>query len=112
MVRRPVWSYVRSMDQKLLAWGFRRRGRYPALWLFTDLARFPDPLVSVGRLPRRRAGVVFRHDSDPDRAALADRSARLCRARGLRLVVAGDTRLALRLGAGVHLRGGRWPSPL
>jgi thiamine-phosphate pyrophosphorylase len=112
MAHGPVSSYARSMDQKLLAWGLRQRGRYPALWLFTDLARFPDPLVSVGQLPRRRAGVVFRHDSDPDRAALAGRIARLCRARGLSLVVAGDIRLALRLGAGVHLRGGRWPSPL
>src|SRR4029077_12584101 len=35
--------------------------------------------------------------------------ARICRARRLALVVAGDPRLAAALGAGVHLRAGRWP---
>jgi thiamine-phosphate pyrophosphorylase len=35
--------------------------------------------------------------------------ARLCRARGLSLSVAGDWRLAAALGAGLHLRGGRRP---
>jgi thiamine-phosphate pyrophosphorylase len=60
-------------------------------------------------LPRGRAGVVLRHDSDPDRAALGRDLARICRARRLVLVVAGDLRLAAALGAGLHLRGGRRP---
>jgi thiamine-phosphate pyrophosphorylase len=99
------------MDQRLLAWGRavkRRQGaRLPVLWLFTDARRLPDPLPSIAMLPRGLCGVVFRHDDWPDRAALGAQVARLCRARRLGLVVAGDARLAAQLGAGVHLRGGR-----
>jgi thiamine-phosphate pyrophosphorylase len=100
------------MDAKLLAWGraaAARGGRIPPLWLFTDARRLPDPRAAVARLPRRLAGVVFRHDDDPTRAALCRDLARICRARGIVLVVAGDVRLAASLRAGVHLRGGRWP---
>jgi thiamine-phosphate pyrophosphorylase len=43
----------------------------------------------------------------PDRAALGAKVAKLCRARRLALVVAGDARLAAALHAGLHLRGGR-----
>lgn len=98
------------MDRKLLAWG-RRPGvdGLPRLWLFTDHRRLPDPRSVVARLPIGRAGVVLRHDDDPDRAALGRDLARLCRARRLVLVVAGDVRLAAELRAGVHLRAGRWP---
>ena len=104
------------MDQALLAWGraaARRSGapvsRMPSLWLFTDASRLPDPRPAVARLPRGQAGVVFRHDSHPTRAALGRDVARLCRQRRLVLVVAGDSRLAARSRAGTHLRGGRWP---
>jgi thiamine-phosphate pyrophosphorylase len=79
------------------------------LWLFTDERRLADPRPSVARLPRGLAGVVLRHDGDPCRAELGRALARICRARRLALVVAGDVRLAAALGAGVHLRGGRWP---
>jgi len=79
------------------------------LWLFTDERRVADPRPSVARLPRGLAGVVLRHDGDPRRAELGRALARICRARRLALVVAGDVRLASALGAGVHLRGGRWP---
>ena len=41
-----------------------------------------------------------------DRAELGRRLARICRERRLVLVVAGDWRLAVALGAGVHLRNG------
>jgi thiamine-phosphate pyrophosphorylase len=114
------------VDAKLLAWARATASRVPAakrgnatpraahrcippLWLFTDPNRLTDPLASVARLPRGLAGVVFRHDSYPDRAKLAHDLARICRARRLILVVAGDPRLAAALHAGVHLRGGRWP---
>jgi len=111
------------MDKRLLAWGRavkqRRRSREPplrepplrepVLWLFTDAQRVPDPLPSIAALPPGLCGVVFRHDGAPDRAALARRVARLCRARRLALVVAGDARLAASIGAGLHLRGGRRP---
>lgn len=102
------------MDLKLLAWGravARRRG-FPALWLFTDTARLPDPCPAAARLPKGIAGVVLRHDSHPDRVAIGRDLARICRVRRLTLVVAGDVRLAAALGAGVHLRAGRWPSAL
>ncbi len=67
----------------------------------------PDLEAVIACLPRGLCGVVFRHDGVPGRAALARRVARLCRARRLALVVAGDVRLAWSLRAGVHLRGGR-----
>jgi thiamine-phosphate pyrophosphorylase len=104
------------MDAKLLAWARavagRRGGRpgLPPLWLFTDARRVADPRPVVARLPKGLAGVVLRHDGEPGRAALGRDLARLCRARRLRLVVAGDPGLAAALGAGVHLRGGRWPA--
>ncbi|HJS86358.1 MAG TPA: thiamine phosphate synthase [Acetobacteraceae bacterium] len=101
------------MDRKLLDWAravkAARRRRAPTLWLFTDARRLPDPRAVVARLPKRGAGVVLRHDTDPGRAALGRALARLCRARRLALVVAGDARLANALGAGLHLRDGRWP---
>lgn len=102
------------MDRRLLTWGRaiawrHRRRAVPVLWLFTDSVRLPDPRPAAARLPKRISGVVFRHDDAPDRAALGRDLARICRARQLALVVAGDARLAAALGAGVHLRGGRWP---
>ena len=105
------------MDLKLLAWGraaTRRFGRSapPVLWLFTDTDRLPDPRPAAARLPKGIAGVVLRHDAHPERAAIGRDLARICRARRLALVVAGDARLAAALGAGVHLRGGRWPGAL
>jgi thiamine-phosphate pyrophosphorylase len=103
------------MDRHLLAWAYasRRRGsKLPRLWVFTDARRLPDPRSSVARLPRGLAGVVLRHDGEPGRAALGRDLTRICRARRLTLVVAGDTRLAAALGSGMHLRAGRWPSVL
>jgi thiamine-phosphate pyrophosphorylase len=100
------------MDRRLLAWAHasRRRGaKLPSLWLFTDARRLADPRPAVARLPRGMAGVVLRHDGEPGRAALGRDLARICRDRRLALVVAGDPRLAAALGAGVHLRAGRWP---
>jgi thiamine-phosphate pyrophosphorylase len=95
------------MDAKLFAWGMRRKSSpLPRLWLFTDSRRLPDPRASVANLPRGRAGVIFRHDDDPERLSLGRDLARICRARRLVLVVATDWRLAAALKAGVHLRGG------
>jgi thiamine-phosphate pyrophosphorylase len=101
------------MDRKLLDWAravkAARRSRVPTIWLFTDADRLPDPRAAVARLPKGGAGVVLRHDADSGRKALGHALARLCRARRLALVVAGDPRLAAALGAGVHMRDGRWP---
>jgi thiamine-phosphate pyrophosphorylase len=100
------------LDLKLLAWGLRQRpGPLPRLWLFTDDRRLPDPRAAVASLPPGKAGVVLRHDHDPAREALGQDLARICRARRLALVVAGDGRLAAALKAGVHLRGGYRPEP-
>jgi thiamine-phosphate pyrophosphorylase len=101
------------MDQRLITWGRSvKRGSLPVLWLFTDAGRMPDPLAAAGALPPGICGVVFRHDSAPNRAALGKQLARICRARRIAFVVAGDARLAAGLKAGLHLRGGRRPGAL
>ncbi len=85
--------------------GAGRKGvhRLPPLILVTDEARLPDPVAAVGRLPPGSA-VILRHYDAPDRPALARRLAALCRRRGVRLLIAGDWRLAAAVGAGgVHL---------
>jgi thiamine-phosphate pyrophosphorylase len=104
------------MDARLLSWAHAAATRQPRtrpiLWLFTDSLRLPDPRPAASRLPKGLAGIVLRHDGDPHRAALGRDLARICRARRLTLVVAGDVRLARSLHAGVHLRAGYWPGPL
>jgi thiamine-phosphate pyrophosphorylase len=97
------------MDTAIIAWAraVKRRQGPPPLWLFTDSTRLPDPLPVIAALPRGLCGVVFRHDGAPDRGALGRKVAALCWARRLKLVVAGDDRLAAALKAGRHLRGGR-----
>lgn len=88
----------------LEAWSRRlkpRRGRagfLPRLWLVSDPARLPDPLAAAALLPRG-AGVLARGAAPGVLAGLA----RLCRARGLVLVVGGDGRAALAHRAGLHL---------
>jgi thiamine-phosphate pyrophosphorylase len=101
------------MDRKLLARARAVKSRHrhsrpgvPPVWLFTDSARLPDPLPAIAALPRGGAGVVFRQRD----AVLATAVARLCRARRLTLLIAGDAHLARHLGAGLHLRGGRGPA--
>ncbi|MBI3446888.1 MAG: thiamine phosphate synthase [Magnetospirillum sp.] len=75
----------------------------PRLFLVTDEVRLPDPRCAMTRLPPG-TGVLLRayirgKDDDMARAV-----ARLARRRRLVLVVAGDWRLAARLGAdGLHL---------
>ena len=83
------------------AWGrFARPGPdgLPRLWLFSDPVRLPDPRAAMAALPRG-AGVVARGLAP----GLLGPVARIARQRGLRLVVAGDGRAALALGAGLHL---------
>ena len=78
--------------------------RLPPLVLLTDAERLVDPLPAARRLPRGSA-VILRHYAAPGRAALARRLSRLCRARGLVLLVAGDGGLAAAVRAGgIHLR--------
>ncbi|MEW5727071.1 MAG: thiamine phosphate synthase [Pseudomonadota bacterium] len=87
-------------------------GRLPALVLVTDAGRLPDPVAVAARLPAG-AGVLLRDYHLSERARLASRLRAVCARRRLVLIVAGDWRLASRLGAaGIHLpeamaRGGR-----
>lgn len=81
-----------------------------------DRDRLADPLALVRHLPTG-TWVILRDYDRPDRRAMAQRLARLCRARRLPFLVAGDAKLATRVGAdGVHCperaltgpRSGRW----
>ncbi len=75
----------------------------PRQWLFTDAARLPDPLPLLARLPPG-SGVILRHYGHPQREAIAAAALRIARSRGLVLLLAGEKRAALRLGAdGAHL---------
>ena len=65
----------------------------------------PDAVAAVAALPAGLCGVVFRHDGAPGRVETLRRVGRLCRARRLALVVAGD-RTGAPAGSGTHMRGG------
>ncbi|WP_420143643.1 thiamine phosphate synthase [Sphingobium sp.] len=88
----------------------------PLLWLMTD-ERVTDAalLAAAARLPKGRAGIVFRHyRSAPDvRRALFDGLLAIARRRRLVLVLAGDARMAAAWRAdGVHGDGYRVTRPL
>ena len=75
----------------------------PPLVMITDSARLPDPLSAVARLPRGSA-VLLRDYNLPSRDELAHELATLCRRHHLKLLIAGDAALAIRVGAaGLHL---------
>jgi thiamine monophosphate synthase len=81
----------------------------PALFFLTDPERTPDPAVVVQGLPRGTA-VIYRHFGAPERRRVARNLARLCQARGLRLLIAADAALARSVGAdGVHWPEARLP---
>jgi thiamine-phosphate pyrophosphorylase len=80
---------------------------WPKFFFFTDEVRGIDPLLAARRLPVG-SGIVFRHYGAPDREALAKKLARIAKEKRLVLLVAGDWKLAARVGAhGVH-----WPEGL
>jgi len=75
----------------------------PTLWLMTDAVRLKDPVRAVLTLPRG-SGVIVRHMENGARRALAEKLAPQCRRLGLKLLIAGDWRLAARINAdGLHL---------
>jgi thiamine-phosphate pyrophosphorylase len=75
----------------------------PALLVFTDPARTPDPLALARGLPSG-AALVYRAFGAADADALGRQLVRLVRARGGKLLVGADAGLADRIGAdGVHL---------
>ena len=83
----------------------------PALWLMTDeRVDVASLLAAAGRLPRGRAGIVFRHyrTAPAARRALFDALRAIARRRRLVLLLAGDARLAAAWRAdGVHGDAGR-----
>ncbi|WP_328702703.1 thiamine phosphate synthase [Belnapia mucosa] len=80
------------MARRLKPW------RGPRLLLLSDPVRLPDPRAAAARL-RPGAAVLARGLAPPVLAGLAA----IARRRRLVLLVAGDGRLALRHGAGLHL---------
>lgn len=79
----------------------------PSLFFLTDPLRTPDPVASARRLPVG-AALIYRHFGATDRHRTARALARVCRRRGLLLLIAADPELAARVGAdGVH-----WPERL
>jgi thiamine-phosphate pyrophosphorylase len=76
----------------------------PGAFFVTDPARTPDPCAIARGLPAG-FGVIYRHFGAKDRDAVAVSLARICRTRGLALLIAADPELAVRVRAdGVH-----WP---
>lgn len=76
----------------------------PSLIMMTDARRAPDPVADVLRLPRG-AAIIFRHGElmPQSRLALARILRAATRARGVKLLIAEDMRLALDVRAdGVH----------
>jgi len=76
--------------------------RPPPLILLTDEARLPDPLAIAGKLPAGSL-VILRHYDAAHRETLGIKLAKLCRAKRLTLLVAGDPVLAQKLKVGLHL---------
>jgi len=78
-------------------------GQLPGVILLTDATRLADPLPAAAILPKGSA-IILRHYDVAGREALGRELMALCRRRGLSLLIAGDWRLAWKLGAhGVHL---------
>jgi thiamine-phosphate pyrophosphorylase len=77
-----------------------KRHRLPDVWLVSD-ARNDERLAAILRRLPRGSGLVFRHYhlSPAERRARFDRLARIARARGHLIALAGSAREALRWGA-------------
>jgi thiamine-phosphate pyrophosphorylase len=94
----------------------RNGRRLPRAWFVTDPKRTPDPAAVAARLPKGW-GVIYRHFGAHDRFTVGAKLARICRQRGLILLVSADPALAASINAdGVHwpearLRGVRKRSP-
>ena len=75
----------------------------PQCYVLTDQVRLPDPTPLLGRLPRGTC-IILRHREPRARAELALRIIAPAHKFGLKVLIADDMPLALRLGAdGVHM---------
>ncbi len=73
------------------------------LFFLTDLTRVADPVAVCKILPRETC-VILRDYDHPDRTAWARALRRVTRSKNQKLLIAGDIKLARRVGAdGVHL---------
>jgi thiamine-phosphate pyrophosphorylase len=80
-----------------------RAARLPRLLFVTDPARTPDPVAVAARLSRG-AGVIYRSFGADDAYEVALALAKICRRRGLVLLIGADAALARAVRAdGVHL---------
>ncbi len=76
---------------------------FPTLWFFTDHERNPEPYNILNQLPKN-TGIVFRDYNAKRRKKMALKMADFCNKNKLILLIAGDTKLALEVGAsGVHI---------
>jgi thiamine-phosphate pyrophosphorylase len=91
----------------------RHAKNLPSIWLMTDERVAPAALLgAVARLPRGKAGVLFRHyrTAPSARRALFDQVAAIARRRRLLLLLAGPAGTAAAWGAdGWHARSARRP---
>ena len=79
--------------------------RLPRAFVMSDRERMPDPVAMLDTLPYDVA-MIFRHYKDPYRVARAQEVVSRAHQMGIQVLVAGDPRLARRVGAdGVHLPG-------
>jgi thiamine-phosphate pyrophosphorylase len=91
---------VGIMQHRIERVGRRATGGVPVPrhWLLSDPLRLPDPTAWLRRLPRGSA--VLLRGAAPE---VVRQVARLARARGLVLLIAGDGRAALAARAGLHV---------
>lgn len=86
-----------------LNWRRAPHANLPRFFLFTDEFRLPDPIELLSRLPRG-AAIVLRHTDPAQLETLARRIVAPAHALGLKVLISGDVRLALKLKCdGVHL---------
>lgn len=79
------------------------RKTLPQCYVLSDCTRLPDPSDLLSRLPRGTC-IIVRHTDPNARAQLARRIMAPAHKLGIKVIVANDLRLALRIGAdGLHL---------
>ena len=91
-------------------WGgkIRQGTRIPRFFVMSDTLRLPDPEAVFDHLPQGGA-VVLRHTDPVELTRLAQDILPKAHARGLKVLISNDVRLAHRLGAdGVHLSQAKW----
>lgn len=86
-----------------------RQIAWPREWLMTDERLGQDLWAAIDRLPDGEAGIVLRHyaSAAPERRALAEQVAAVCRSRGLTLSIAETVGLAEDVGADLVHKPGR-----